>query len=105
MDNTAYLCGEEGYLEVPVPWKPPIKQANYLLKHTIPPRQDQGKTLTRLPDEQFHVNAGKPLYALEADNFSEAVTNGKPPVISRADTIGNMQVLDEMRRQIGLTFN
>ena len=25
-DNTAYVCGSEGYIEIPVPWKPPAKR-------------------------------------------------------------------------------
>ena len=40
-DNTAYLCGDEGYLEIPIPWKPPIQQAAYTITTAIPPRQDQ----------------------------------------------------------------
>jgi hypothetical protein len=40
---------------------------------------------------------------MEADDFA-ATVEGKPPRISEADSIGNMVVLDELRRQIGLEF-
>jgi hypothetical protein len=30
--------------------------------------------------------------------------DGNPPTINREDSLGNMRVLDEMRRQIGLVF-
>jgi D-arabinose 1-dehydrogenase-like Zn-dependent alcohol dehydrogenase len=56
------------------------------------------------PRETRFVDANKPLYALEADDFAAAVQDGRPPALSEADTIGNMTVLDEMRRQIGLAW-
>ena len=39
-----------------------------------------------------------------ADEFAAAVFDGHPPRVTREDSIGNMRVLDEMRRQIGLEF-
>ena len=42
---------------------------------------------------------------LEADDFAATVLDSKLPTISRADTIGNMHALDEIRRQIGLRFH
>jgi predicted dehydrogenase len=44
------------------------------------------------------------LYALEADRLAATVLDGEPPVITRDDSIGNMRVLDELRRQMGLPF-
>ncbi len=42
------------------------------------------------------------LYALEADRFAATVCDGQPPVITADDSIGNMRVLNQLRRQIGL---
>jgi hypothetical protein len=42
------------------------------------------------------------LDAVEAEFFAGVVFAGAPPPVSRQDTIGNMRVLDEMRRQTGL---
>jgi D-xylose 1-dehydrogenase (NADP+, D-xylono-1,5-lactone-forming) len=104
-DNTAYVCGSEGYVEIPVPWKPPAEQAPYTIARSTPPKQDLAAGANpRPPRETRLIDAGKELYALEADDFAAAVLDGKPPVLTRADTLGNMAVLDEMRRQIGLTF-
>ena len=58
----------------------------------------------RPPRETRLIDAGRELYALEADDFAAAVLDGKPPALTEADTIGNMAVLDEIRRQIGLEF-
>jgi predicted dehydrogenase len=58
----------------------------------------------RPPRETRFVDADMELYAIEADDFATAVLDGKPPALNEADTLGNMAVLDEIRRQIGLTF-
>ena len=106
-DNTAYICGTEGYIETPVPWKPPPKDAIYTLARGIPPRQDnpavRAPGLAPVPPrDERRVDAGKELYALEADDFAATVLDGKPPMLTRQDTVGNMHVLDEMRRQVGV---
>ncbi|HEV7298736.1 MAG TPA: Gfo/Idh/MocA family oxidoreductase [Tepidisphaeraceae bacterium] len=104
-DNTASICGSEGYIEIPVPWKPPTVKAKYVVGHGIPPKQDQpAKVASVQPRQTFEVDAGGELYGLEADDFAATVFDGKPPTVSRADTVGNMRVIDEMRRQIGIQF-
>jgi predicted dehydrogenase len=100
-DNTAYICGSEGYIEVPWPWKPQPRGAKYWIKRSAPPRQDGGKTDTP-PAEEFEVNAGMDLYALEADDFVETILRGRPPMVSEEETMATMKVLDEMRKQVGV---
>ncbi|MGH7192223.1 MAG: Gfo/Idh/MocA family protein, partial [Candidatus Saccharimonadales bacterium] len=39
-DNTAYLCGSEGFIEIPVPWKPPKENATFTIARATPPRMD-----------------------------------------------------------------
>jgi len=99
-DNTAQLCGTDGYIEIPIPWKPPMENASYTVAHSIPPRQDGPPTDTRPLRNTLSVDAEIDLYALEGDAFAECVLDGKPPFVSEQDTLGNMAVLDEMRRQI-----
>lgn len=106
-DNIATICGAEGWIEVPVPWKPPKTKAQYTIARGTPPRMDTvGKVAspTTPPRQTFEVDAGGELYGLEADDFAKAVLDGKPPAVSKQDTLGNMRVIDEMRRQIGIDF-
>ena len=90
-DNTAYLHGSAGHLEIPIPWKPPVTDAAYTV---VTPAGRQTTT----------VNAGQPLYALEADEFAASVLDGVPPRVSEAETLGNQQCLDELRKQMGLPY-
>jgi predicted dehydrogenase len=106
-DNTSSICGTEGYIEVPVPWKPPVNDAVWIFGRAIPPRQDVGANAAPAlpPRDVRKVSAGMELYAMEADDFAASVLDSTPPRVSREDTLGNMRVLDEIRRQIGLLFS
>ena len=105
-DNTAYLCGTEGYIEVPVPWKPPADRAVYVVSGGVPPKMDNrpGAPSGPAPRDVRVVPAGGELYALEADHFADVVLGGATPRVSRDDSVGNMRVLDELRRQVGLSY-
>jgi D-xylose 1-dehydrogenase (NADP+, D-xylono-1,5-lactone-forming) len=104
-DNAAYICGDEGFITIPWPWKPPKGQAGYLIARSIPPLQDKKQgALTPPPRQTIRTEADRDLYALEADEFAAAVLDGVPPRVSRDETIGNMRVLDAMRQQIGLHY-
>lgn len=103
-DNSAYICGTEGYIEIPVPWKPPVEGSRFSVVRQTPPLMD-GNARPAPPSRQtIEVPGGKNLYAYEIDEFAAAVTGETAPAVSEADTVGNMHVLDELRRQAGLIF-
>ena len=102
--NLAQICGDDGYIEVPVPWKPTEGKSTWTLRVMQKPRQDgvpdeAGEELTTYTNE-----ADKPLYALEADAFARAVLDGEPPFMTAEDSIGLADVLDELRRQVGVVW-
>jgi xylose dehydrogenase (NAD/NADP) len=104
-DNTAYICGSEGYIEIPVPWKPPVSGATYTIAHSTPPKMDLAAlqkpgTPIAPPRQTFTVDGGMDVFGVEADDFAASVLDGRPPRVSRQDTIGNMQLLDQLRRKI-----
>jgi len=105
-DNTAYLCGSEGSIEIPIPWKPPRDNATYVIARGIRPKMDGpvGPAPTGPARQVVTVPVHGDLYGLEADDFAAVVQDGKKPTITEADTMGNMRVLDELRKQIGLKF-
>jgi predicted dehydrogenase len=105
-DNTATIAGDDGYIEVPVPWKPPTAGAKWVLARGTPPKMDgntppAGSVRTAPPPrEELTVSVDQDLYALEADHFAETVLGVRPPAVSEADSLANMAVLDELRRQV-----
>jgi D-xylose 1-dehydrogenase (NADP+, D-xylono-1,5-lactone-forming) len=107
-DNTASICGSQGYLEVPIPWKPPLKEAKYAISASVPPMMDSGAGLGvapapgSSPRQTVSVDARLPLLAQEADDLAAAVLDGAEPAVSEVDSLGNMAALDEMRRLAGL---
>jgi len=104
-DNTAHLGGETGHLMIPIPWKPPEQDAVLEVAAMTPPKQDRKAGNPDGPyREQVKVDAPGPLYGMEAEEFALAVAGKQPPRVTRQDTIGNMQVLDTMRQQVGLTY-
>lgn len=104
-DNTAHICGTDGYIAVPWPWKPPAAGATYTIAHNIPPKQDQPFGGSGTPPRQtITVDANAELYALEADDFAATVLDGAAPKVAPEETIANTRVLEQIRKQIGLTF-
>jgi predicted dehydrogenase len=101
--NLAMICGTDGYIEVPVPWKPPVSGASFTIARSVPPKQD-GPGSSLPPCQTITADATGPLYAMEADDFAAAVLDGAAVPVDHADSIGNMRLLDEIRAQIGLSF-
>jgi len=102
-DNAAYLCGTEGFIEIPVPWKP-MPGSSFIVTRGNEPKMDKPESTSPPPRQVRTIDALGDMYGIEADDFAAAVLDGQPPRISREDSIGNMRVLDEMRRQIKLEF-
>ncbi len=50
------------------------------------------------------MRSEQPLYAIEADTVAEYLDARQAPVMSWADSLGNMLTLDAWRRQLGLVF-
>jgi predicted dehydrogenase len=102
-DNTAYLCGSEGYIEIPVPWKPPREGAGFAIGRGTPPRMDAiGQPANAPPPREWRATPSGELYGIEADDFAATVLDGQPPRVARADSIGTMQLLDLMRQRLGV---
>ncbi|MEM6459701.1 MAG: Gfo/Idh/MocA family oxidoreductase [Planctomycetota bacterium] len=101
LDNTAWVGGTEGYLSVPVPWKPPEVGAKYVLHGQTPPKQDKASANGSPGPETFKFDAGVPLYGLEADAFAASVLDGSPLPVTPTDTLGNMAVIDTLAEQLG----
>lgn len=103
-DNSAFICGTEGYVHIPVPWKPAVQGSQIHIVRQAPPLMDGNARPIAPPRETIDIPGGQNLYAHEIDDFAATVLDGKPPAVTAEDTLGNMRVLDEIRRQLGLAF-
>jgi xylose dehydrogenase (NAD/NADP) len=99
-DNTATICGSEGYLEIPIPWKPPAQGATFKIARSIPPKMDNPAIKSPPPRETRTITVEGDLYGMEADSFAASALDGAPAAVSREDTLGNQVALDEVRRQM-----
>jgi xylose dehydrogenase (NAD/NADP) len=74
----AGIVGSTGRIAVPAPWKP--REAATVTVHDA-----SGA-------EEVTIQGGDP-YVLEVEHFSRCVTEGERPILSRADSIGNMAAI------------
>jgi predicted dehydrogenase len=98
VDNTLRIWGAHGHITVPVPWKPPQKNARILVL-------GRGET----SPTEILVDAPASLYATEIDTVGAAIARGdrevRPPGTTWADSLGNMAGLDAWRADAGLSFS
>lgn len=85
-DTGTYLAGTKGMIEIPAFW---MADAGFLLK--------RGEEITH-----YAGRCQVPHYALEADAFAAVVSGEREPWITKADSIGNMRVLDTLRKSSGV---
>jgi hypothetical protein len=83
-----------------------MKEAQFVMSNSAPPAMDTPSSAAAMPGfpsrHVITVNAPKSLYALEADDMAAVIFDGAPPAVSEADSLGNMTVLDRLRREIGI---
>jgi predicted dehydrogenase len=97
-DNTAYVCGDEGFLSIGWPWKPAPPETKIDLRQSIPPRQDASAAhgMSNGP-RTIRVENEKPLYAIEADAFAATVLDGVPAFVTEEESIGVMRTVEQLR--------
>jgi len=101
-DNTASICGTEGFIEIPVPWKPAPGNAGFVIRRGTPPKMELGGRPAAPPEPvREAVEASRDVYSYEADDFAAAVLAQAPTRVSEAETLSVQRQLDTLRRQIG----
>lgn len=105
-DNSAMICGSDGYLEIAWPWKPSKERSGFVVARQIPPRQDSvGKSApVPPPRETIEIPVDQDLYGIEADAFAAVVQDGVPPFVSERESIAYARWLQRLRQQVGLPF-
>lgn len=105
-NNIASICGEEGYIEIPVPWKPAAAGGEYTIARATPPRQDfaDSKAPPMPPRQTFQIAPTGDVYAVEADDFAAAILEHRAVRVTRQETLSTTRWLEKFRRQLGLGY-
>ena len=98
-ENVVRVYGEEGHIFVPAPWAPSRDGgASKFILHR------NGEPEPREIVVETVASATAYLYTIEADHVAAHLAARQSPAMSWADTLGNMQTLDQWRDAIGLTY-
>jgi predicted dehydrogenase len=104
----AIAYGDEGTLSVVNPWLPssPCRSARKPLPLDTP-FPSAALILTRYGEpapQEIVVEADRDLFTYEIDAVAANIAARQAPAMSWDDTLGNMRLLDQWRREIGLTY-
>ena len=91
------IYGTDGVIQLPVPF------------HPGNPAEGPGRIIIHRPGaaaEEIACGPAADLYAIEADTVGEAIARGEleAAVMSHADSLGNMAVLDAWRAAVGVRY-
>ncbi len=93
----ATVSGTNGYIQIPNPYKPQPKDKEAILVYNI-----KGQLVQKIatPDSAA-------IYTIQAEHFAKCYHEKQieSPLMSHQDSIDNMQLLDEWRKQVNLTFD
>jgi predicted dehydrogenase/aryl-alcohol dehydrogenase-like predicted oxidoreductase len=97
VDNVVRIYGTEGSILVPDPWTPSRNGGTTTI--VVQRRHEEPREIA------VTVEAG--LYAIEADTVAANLDRRRAvwPSMSWEDTLGNMQVLDQWRAALGVTYD
>lgn len=103
VETTIY--GDDGMISLLNPWLPssPVRGAKLPvpLDTPIPPAIIEVKPRGSQTAEQIVVDADRDLYAYEADTVAANIANRQAQAMNWDDTLGNMRLLEQWRKQIG----
>ena len=91
-ENTVTIFGSEGSIHNPSPWFGKGKESKLILT-------------VKGVSEEIKVDTNVSLYGIEALHVAEHIAARQAPAMTWADSIGNMETLDALRRSIGLVFD
>jgi predicted dehydrogenase len=100
------IYGTEGTITIPNPWLPssPCRGARtpLPLDTTFPATQLIVQSSQSRETTEVTVPADRDLFTYEADTVATHIDDGQAPAMSWEDTLGNMQLLDAWREEVGV---
>ena len=104
--SNVIIYGTEGTITIPNPWLPssPCRGARTPLPAdtTFPATQLIVHSSQDRKTTEITVPADRDLFTYEADTVATHIADRQAPAMSWADTLGNMQLLDAWREEVGV---
>ncbi len=104
--SSVIIYGTDGTLTIPNPWLPssPCRGARAPLPPdtTFPATQLIVQSSGGREATEVAVTADRDLFTYEADTVAAHIADRQAPAMSWADTLGNMQLLDAWREEVGV---
>ena len=104
--SSVIIYGTEGTLTIPNPWLPssPCRGARAPLPPdtTFPATQLIVQASGSQETTEVTVTADRDLFTYEADTVAAHIADRQAPAMSWGDTLGNMQLLDTWRQEVGV---
>jgi predicted dehydrogenase len=102
------IYGSEGMLSVPNPWLPssPCRDAKepLPLDTVFPPTSIHLWRHGAPKPEEILIQVDRDLFTYEADTVAENIVHRQSPTMSWQDTLGNMRLLDQWRREGSIIY-
>jgi predicted dehydrogenase len=109
MPSEVSIYGTEGILSVPNPWLPssPCRGARepLPLDTVFPPSKINLWRHDAPEPEEILIEVDRDLFTYEADAVAENIVHRQSPTMSWLDTLGNIELLDRWRQEIGLVYD
>ena len=102
------IFGSGGTITMPSPWVPSSRcrgaRTPLPLDTTFPPSQIVLHSYQRGEAAEITVEVDRDLFTYEADMVANHIADRQAPAMSWDDTLGNMQLLDAWREEIGVVY-
>jgi predicted dehydrogenase len=106
--SSVTIYGSGGIITIPSPWLPssPCRGTRTPIPPNtpIPPSQIVINSYQRGETSEITVEADRDLFTYEADMVANHIADRQAPAMSWDDTLGNMQLLDAWREEIGVIY-
>ncbi len=97
VDSAVRVWGSEGHISVPNPWFPGMRDEAVILVQRAGEEEP----------ERIVIEDETPLYSIEADTVARNLANRQAPYpcMTWDDSLANMRLIDDWRKDIGLVFD
>lgn len=107
LGSSATIYGSKGTITIPTPWLPSTPCRNATRPLPLDTDFPSSRIIIQTNQEaesEIMVDVDRDLFSYEADMVADHIENRQAPAMPWDDTLSNMQLLDEWRKEVGVTY-